>query len=47
MLKPSIYRTLLGGLVRGRVRTAAELLFPWLRPLALWWGNRWAGDVAL
>jgi len=47
MLKAGIYRTLLGGLVRGRVRSAAELLFPWLRPLALWWGNRWAGDVAL
>lgn len=23
----------------------AELLFPALRPLALWWGNRWAGRV--
>ncbi len=47
MLKPGIYRTLLGGLARGRVRTSAELLFPWLRPLALWWGNRWTGGTAL
>jgi glycosyltransferase involved in cell wall biosynthesis len=41
VLRPGLYRTLLGGLVRGRVRTPAELAFPWLRPLALWWGNRW------
>ena len=47
MLKPGVWRTLLGGLARGRVRTPAELLFPCLRPLALWWGNRWAGGVAL
>ena len=25
----------------------AERLFPLLRPLALYWGNRWAKDVAL
>jgi len=39
MLNPGIYRTLLSGLARSRVRTSAELLFPCLRPLALWWGG--------
>jgi rhamnosyltransferase len=47
MLKPRMYLTLASGLLRGRVRSLAELLFPWLRPLALWWGNRFADDVAL
>jgi rhamnosyltransferase len=47
MLKPRVALTLLGGLVRGRVRSSAELLFPWLRPLSLWWGNRFASNVTL
>jgi rhamnosyltransferase len=47
MLTPRIYRELLGGLLRGRVRSSAELLFPWARPIALWWGNNRARDVAL
>ncbi len=47
MLKPRVYRTLLGGVLRGRVRSSAELLFPWVRPLGLWWGNRFAGNVSL
>jgi hypothetical protein len=47
MIKPVMLRTLAGGLVRGRVRSSAELLFPWLRPVALWWGNRGAKGVLL
>jgi len=47
MLKPGMVLTLLGGLAHGRVRSPAELLFPWLRPLSLWWGNRFSSDVAL
>ena len=47
MLDPGMALTLLGGLARGRVRSPAELLFPWLRPLSLWWGNRFSSDVAL
>jgi rhamnosyltransferase len=47
MLRPSVYRTLAGGILRGRVRSSAELLFPWARPLAVWYGNRIARDVAL
>ena len=35
------------GLVRGEMDSGAERLFPWVRPLALYWGNRWAKDVAL
>ena len=38
---------LLRGLRRGRVRSAAELFFPWLRPLSLYWGNRFSRGVTL
>ncbi len=47
MLKPGMYVTLLKGVVRVRVRTSAELLFPWVRPLNLWWGNHHVDDVSL
>ncbi|MCU0306103.1 MAG: glycosyltransferase [Thermoanaerobaculales bacterium] len=40
-------RDLARGLHRRRIRTPAELLFPWLRPAALYWGNRVARDVRL
>lgn len=46
-LKPGVHRELLRGLARGRIRSAAELLFPWLRPFALYWGNRWSRGVRL
>ncbi len=35
------------GLLKGEMDSGAERLFPWVRPLALYWGNRWAKDVAL
>jgi rhamnosyltransferase len=41
-LRPGIYADLSRGLHRGQVHTLAELLFPWVRPLTLYWGNRWA-----
>jgi rhamnosyltransferase len=47
MLKPGMYFTLMKGVLRGRVRTSAELLFPWVRPLNLWWGNHHVDDVSL
>jgi len=37
----------LEGLKSGEMSSLAERLFPWVRPLALYWGNRWARDVAL
>ncbi len=33
------------GIRSGALRGAAELLFPIVRPLGLWWGNRWAQRV--
>jgi glycosyltransferase involved in cell wall biosynthesis len=44
-------RTTLRELARGlryrKIRSPSELLFPWLRPAALFWGNRFARDVTL
>jgi len=40
-------RDLVGGLRQRRIRSGTELLFPWLRPMALYWGNRFAKDVKL
>jgi rhamnosyltransferase len=39
LLRPSSYAKLLLGLVRGQIRTPAELLFIWIRPLAVFQGN--------
>lgn len=38
---------LLRGIRSRRIRSSSELLFPWLRPLALYWGNHFARDVKL
>jgi len=32
------------GLLQGRVRTPAELLFPWVRPISVYRGNRWNNE---
>ena len=40
-------RDLASGIRHRRIRTTAELLFPWLRPMALYWGSRFAKDVKL
>jgi rhamnosyltransferase len=45
MMQPRIYADLGRGLAQRRVRSAAELLFPVLRPLALYWGNHWSRRV--
>ena len=45
MMQPRIYADLGRGLAQRRVRTGTELLFPLLRPLALYWGNHWGRGV--
>jgi glycosyltransferase involved in cell wall biosynthesis len=51
MMRDLVHRQTLehwfAGLVQGDLASGAERLFPWVRPLALYWGNRWARDVAL
>ena len=42
-----VHKDLLRGLSSGRIRSSAELLFPWLRPVALYWGNHWSRGVKL
>jgi hypothetical protein len=37
---PGIYRQLLGAIRRGRIRSSAELFYPWIRPIMLHVGNR-------
>ena len=41
----STWREWRRGLAGGEMRGAAERLFPIVRPLALWWGNRWATGI--
>ena len=41
LLAPGILKELARGLANGRARSPAEILFPWLRPLTLYWGSRW------
>ena len=45
--RAGVWREWARGLRAGRLRGAAALLFPVARPLALWWGNRWARSVHL
>ena len=40
MLSPANHRAAFRGLARGQVRSPAELFFPILRPLGIWYGNR-------
>jgi rhamnosyltransferase len=40
-----VWREWAAGVAGRRLRRPAELLFPLARPLALWWGNRWAQRV--
>ncbi|HEV8581915.1 MAG TPA: glycosyltransferase [Thermoanaerobaculia bacterium] len=47
ILRPHMGADLLRGLVRGQIRSWAELLFPLLRPLLLFRGNRWSRAVRL
>ena len=39
LLEPRSYAKLILGLVRGQIRTFAELLFIWIRPVAVYKGN--------
>ena len=45
LARPRIYADLARGLARGRIRSVAELLFPWLRPLMLYRGSRFARGI--
>ncbi len=45
MLRLRVHLELLAGIARGRVRSVAELFFPWLRPLALYRGNHFGRGV--
>jgi rhamnosyltransferase len=45
LARPRMVADLARGLARGRVRSAAELLFPWLRPLLLFHGSHFARGV--
>jgi rhamnosyltransferase len=47
MINGATLRDLARGLRQRRVRSASELLFPWFRPMALYWGNHIARDVKL
>lgn len=47
LMQPRVYADLLLGLVKGRIRSSAELFFPVLRPLMVYRGNRWNRDVKL
>ena len=46
-LQPRVHKDLMRGLVRGRIASSAEFLFPLLRPTALYWGNHWSRSVKL
>lgn len=41
------YRQLLQALRGGRIRSPAEVLYPWIRPVMLYVGNRWSREVRL
>jgi len=45
LIVPRVYAELIRGLFRGRIHSAAELFFPWLRPLFLFRGNHWGRAV--
>jgi len=47
MVSRPMFLDWLSGLRSRSIRSSAEFLFPWIRPLALFWGNRFSRDVAL
>ena len=47
MFNRATWRELARGIRDRRIRTAGELFFPMLRPMALYWGNHFARDVRL
>jgi len=47
MKRRKVLYDLIRGLRKGEVRTPAALLFPWIRPLSVYWGNRWSRGVSL
>ena len=47
LAQPRVYLDLLRGLARGEIRSSAEFLFPWLRPIIVFRGNRLSRTVKL
>jgi rhamnosyltransferase len=47
LARGAVWREWWRGLRTREMRRPAEVLFPLVRPLALWWGNRWARRVRL
>ena len=45
LAQPRLWKEVLSGLRRGRIRGVAEVVFPWFRPWMLWVGNRWSQQV--
>lgn len=45
MVRAPVYADLLRGLASREITGAGELLFPWLRPLLLYYGNRWRNHL--
>lgn len=44
LIRARIMRSWAGGIVRGQIRTVAELLFPFIRPVAVWYGNHFVKE---
>ncbi len=44
LIRVRILRSWAGGVVRGQIRSAAEFLFPIVRPLAVWYGNHFVKE---
>ena len=45
LVRPRMVGELVCGILRGRVRKVAEVVFPWYRPWMLWVGNHWSRRV--
>ncbi|MCD4749635.1 MAG: glycosyltransferase [Thermoanaerobaculales bacterium] len=45
MCRFRVYRELFRGILKRRVRSSAELLFPVLRPITLYWGNHFSNNL--
>lgn len=44
LIRLRIIRSWIRGIVRGQIRSAAELLFPFIRPVAVWYGNHFVKE---
>ena len=44
LIRPRIMRSWAGGIARGEIRSMAEILFPVIRPIAVWYGNHFVKE---